>query len=903
MRLLKFPILIVLFLAAVFIGNARAQISCSDITRSSLDEIYVPFTKGKPGTVVEIPLELKNDSIVTAFQFLIQFDTTYLTPVFTRDSTCAQSDTLGNCTRWTVDTTYVDNQVLGRFVKLDSTLGDFGWEYDTITKFTANLFQGMKNVVACNFLPQFTDIDSLPPSPDARGKIFALKFEVDADMPQLGTAEFKFFESRIFIIDTVQGLPDTTFFPGCNTSQMTTVWQVNDTTTQTFQVYPRTSYPTRMLFQADTGFVQTEDPTITLAASPTTVTPGSQSTLSWTATNADQVVIRDASNSVVLTTANLSSTLAVTLPSTDGTYQYSAQAVQTSTSKTATAYVNITVSSGGGGGGPTITFNPTDVSYTINQGETVSFGVTASENDGDQVTLTANSLPNNAAFSPTNPVVGTGSVSGTFSFTPDFNQDGTFVISFTATDKDGTSNRSITIVVKELQVDRLFSTSAPGQKPVGGLKGAGAIHFPLNLVTSKTVYGVQFDMTYPQAFVTVDSFVNTGRIPEYVVWDNLGDIPGEVRVVTFGLNNEPVESDSTTAILWAVMTLDENCVPWTSHTIYIDNGRESVSPDPNVGTLPLVTDSGIIEVDNPGDVNLDKFIDVGDAVNVVSSIIQSYVLTVRQFATADVIVNDSVNVFDLVGVVNLIYGLPINTQPTPVFPGDTATMLLAYNDLPAGSSDIIVIRSEGIPTEIAGAQLDVAYDPASVILGRPKTTEYNRNFALSYRDDGNGRMRLVLYNLSLDAEDLIQSGVADLVEVPIIARKDITVGDKQQLRLTDALLSTAAAASVTVTGVDRIDDVEVPLTFELYQNYPNPFNPTTTITFSLSQAAHVDLTVFNVLGQEVKKLIDKDMEASSQHSVVWDATDNLGQRVSTGIYLYRLKIGDESKSHKMLLLK
>jgi hypothetical protein len=117
------------------------------------------------------------------------------------------------------------------------------------------------------------------------------------------------------------------------------------------------------------------------------------------------------------------------------------------------------------------------------------------------------------------------------------------------------------------------------------------------------------------------------------------------------------------------------------------------------------------------------------------------------------------------------------------------------------------------------------------------------------------------------------------------------------------MLSTSAAASINIEGVDRIDSPDLPLSFELEQNYPNPFNPTTTIPFALSQAAHVNLTVFNVLGQEVKQLIDEDMEANSRHEIVWDATDNTGQRVSTGIYLYRLRIGDETKSRKMLLLK
>ena len=93
------------------------------------------------------------------------------------------------------------------------------------------------------------------------------------------------------------------------------------------------------------------------------------------------------------------------------------------------------------------------------------------------------------------------------------------------------------------------------------------------------------------------------------------------------------------------------------------------------------------------------------------------------------------------------------------------------------------------------------------------------------------------------------------------------------------------------------------MTFVLDQNYPNPFNPETWIAFSLSVRANVDLSIFNVLGQHVKTLLEGEVEASQRHEVMWDATDEFGRRVATGVYLYRLQVGNESKTRKMLLLK
>jgi len=89
---------------------------------------------------------------------------------------------------------------------------------------------------------------------------------------------------------------------------------------------------------------------------------------------------------------------------------------------------------------------------------------------------------------------------------------------------------------------------------------------------------------------------------------------------------------------------------------------------------------------------------------------------------------------------------------------------------------------------------------------------------------------------------------------------------------------------------------------QLHGNYPNPFNPTTTISFSLPEEQEVDLAIYNIKGQKVKRLINGQLTAG-QHSMIWDGKDTNGKSVSTGIYFYRLKTGKKEMSRKMLLLK
>ena len=112
-----------------------------------------------------------------------------------------------------------------------------------------------------------------------------------------------------------------------------------------------------------------------------------------------------------------------------------------------------------------------------------------------------------------------------------------------------------------------------------------------------------------------------------------------------------------------------------------------------------------------------------------------------------------------------------------------------------------------------------------------------------------------------------------------------------------------ALAQWETLSTDNDGDIAyTPKEFALNQNYPNPFNPTTEISFSMEQTADVSLTVFNMLGQSVRVLENASLEAGT-HSYKWDGRDELGQSVSTGVYLYTLTDGARSITKKMALMK
>ena len=104
-----------------------------------------------------------------------------------------------------------------------------------------------------------------------------------------------------------------------------------------------------------------------------------------------------------------------------------------------------------------------------------------------------------------------------------------------------------------------------------------------------------------------------------------------------------------------------------------------------------------------------------------------------------------------------------------------------------------------------------------------------------------------------------------------------------------------------VTGIADNGN-SLPAKFALDQNYPNPFNPSTTIKFSLPENGRAELTVYDILGQRVKSLVSDYLEAGA-HEIIWDGSDQSGDDVASGMYLYKLQAGDYSEIKQMTLLR
>jgi len=560
--------------------------------------------------------------------------------------------------------------------------------------------------------------------------------------------------------------------------------------------------------------------------------------------------------------------------------------------------------SGGGGepgnNPPVLTLSPAQTVYTIKQGETVAFGINATDPDttNDQVTLSA-SLPAGAIFLPSNPVVGIVSADATFEWIPNFSQEGVFNVAVNASDdRGGSSNINVSITVEKQDIDFLFTTSAENDSPVGGIPGKTGVLLPIDVLASRDIYGVQFDLVLEGAAFTVDSIIATSKLDNFTLFDNIGLNADTTRIVTFSVTGDSMPLSSGTTIMNVAISIDTGAAPGRYPVTFL-NALEAITPDPDVGSVEMQVQNGLLEVDALGDVNLDLSLDVADMVSLTGSILERVTLTQRQFEVADVNGDLFADVIDLVAIVNAVLGFDTLSVPVqPIYQGGEAEFYLTYG---GQTGDQAIYFVEGyMPTYAAGMELEFDYDPTVLEPYTPtRTGQAAAMNVQSVRE--NGRMKIVAY-YNANVANAVPPGRGRYFIIPVKVNQAMADPTKPPLTLKDALVSDPDAAKIRVKGID--DPPVLPHSFQLYQNFPNPFNPQTTIRFEIGSAAgsHVVLDIYNVLGQHVKQLARTEMNAGS-YDVVWDGTDNNGRRVASGLYLYRLQVGEEIETKKMVLLK
>jgi hypothetical protein len=221
------------------------------------------------------------------------------------------------------------------------------------------------------------------------------------------------------------------------------------------------------------------------------------------------------------------------------------------------------------------------------------------------------------------------------------------------------------------------------------------------------------------------------------------------------------------------------------------------------------------------------------------------------------------------------------TDPNVLYIGGYFDYSYIYKSTDGGSSWADISGS------IRNGTTAIAIDPTST------NTLYASTWGGVYESTNGGSSWLVM-----------DEGLA-IDDVPIDDITKVAIDPQQTERL---YVGTYGGGVFRVPGV-AVENQEpsslIPSVFALAQNYPNPFNPITTIQYSVKgdqSSPYVSLKIFNLLGQQVRTLVDGDRD-SGYYSVTWDGRDDRGREVPSGVYFYRLIAGTFSGTKKMVLMK
>ncbi|NQV37647.1 MAG: T9SS type A sorting domain-containing protein, partial [Candidatus Marinimicrobia bacterium] len=221
--------------------------------------------------------------------------------------------------------------------------------------------------------------------------------------------------------------------------------------------------------------------------------------------------------------------------------------------------------------------------------------------------------------------------------------------------------------------------------------------------------------------------------------------------------------------------------------------------------------------------------------------------------------------------------MPVNNPPT------------AFNLMAPANHDTLWID----PNDLGGATM-FAWTPSSDPDGAPieYSIEWNyQELTLVHTLDTTG---LAVFVQNVDIfDDIVNGGLAG-----------VTI--EWNVSASDGLGETVATNGPFMMHVEALlgvgDEALIPDVFALHQNYPNPFNPTTRIEYDIPEISNVQITIYNVMGQKVRTLVNAE-HSPGYHSVLWNGTNEFGSPVSSGMYFYQIKANNFNKVKKLVLMK
>ena len=521
---------------------------------------------------------------------------------------------------------------------------------------------------------------------------------------------------------------------------------------------------------------------------------------------------------------------------------------------------------------------------SIEAGQPLSMTISAIDPDFESISWTWSGLPGDAEFDAENP--------GRFDWTSNVADSGSFEMEFVAVDPQGLADTvKVPTTVRAVAVYSLAIDSVeayPGEE----------VEFNVVLDNKLPVSGFNLLINHDPSALTYLSMVNTGTRAEsfeyFTVTHNYNGVQGDIRIRGIanigGGTTGLAEGNGSIAVgrvrvigdlNFAGMSIPVKFVyrdsPINDDNTLSDDNEDKITQEEivYVNGAVQIYDIGEIKI---GDINLNNLAaEIGDVIYFTNHFInpELYEFNALQYANSDVN-RDGVGatVSDLVALINWVVS---GVAPKIGVTDDAEATLKAVRS----NNELIFEFESG--QDVGGVFLVINTD-SDIDLDRIENLTEDMTLDVARSGD---QLKILVYSLSGAA---MTGNDSRLVSLPLAGGYEI---ERMEMGSADGRLMNLALASETTL---------LPSAFELDQNYPNPFNPETSIRFALPDMARIRLVVYNVLGQQVSILADGDY-AAGNHEVSWNGTDQEGNPVASGVYLYRLSTEAESLTRKMMLLK
>jgi hypothetical protein len=254
-----------------------------------------------------------------------------------------------------------------------------------------------------------------------------------------------------------------------------------------------------------------------------------------------------------------------------------------------------------------------------------------------------------------------------------------------------------------------------------------------------------------------------------------------------------------------------------------------------------------------------------------------------------------IDVFDVQEVLQVALGLKdrfsVLGTPSLITRSSSNVAHTAVLSVDAPDNRVSVILDDA--TDIFAADIELTYDARLLRISEVSKTSLTSDSSIGYNDNKVGKLRSILVN------GLPLNGAGSLMDVHFDLMPGASV--------------TAAFDSIKLTQIELNGGLiktalgKLPQKLALLQNYPNPFNPETWIPYELNQTADVEIRIYNINGQVVRRLsLGQKLPGSyitKDKAVYWDGTNDKGEKVSSGLYFYQLEVGRKNLVRKMVIMK